>query len=315
MSEDLSHLQGKIDLFSKLFRDLEAEIGTRDLADLVLRALMKSIKGFKGDKVKEFCRQFRELRDVISNTEPKFGVLNYHFAEMALEFQKDLSGLKCGCEGWKYKAVKKIGKILQVARAHKAEILHNAVSLAVEGKTILIHDHSHTVQDVLTSLHRAGQHFTVVIAEQDLEKSQSNIESMHAAQIPFKVIPAYMLSHMHKQIDMLFFGALTFKDTMHFVMDPGTHSIISEFHLEKIPTYMFFDTAKFSLWKSKKRGEVFMKAHSKKHVSKEIMYDQVKYSHDRVPVNLFKKVVTNEGIFTPEAFKKLYKERYSKYTN
>lgn len=303
-----------IDLFSKLLRDLETEIGTRDLADLVLRALMVSIDNFSGKDVKNFCEQFHELKDIISNTEPKFGVLNYHFAQMTMEFEKDLLCLKGNCEGWKHKALKKIEKILAVARAHKTEILQHAAALDVEGKTILIHDHSHTVQDVLLSLKRSGRHFTVVIAEQDLEKSQSNIESMHAAEIPFKVIPAYMLSHIHKQIDMLFFGALTFKDTMHFVMDPGTHSIISEFHLENVPAYMFFDTTKFSLWKSQKRGEVFMKSHSKQHCSKDIIYDQVKYSHDRVPVNLFKKIVTNEGKFTPDAFKKLYKERFAKYT-
>jgi len=306
-------MKEKIELFSLLLRKMEAEIGTRDVADLVLRALVKSIKDLKIKDASDFCKQFCKLKDVLSQTEPKFGILNYHFASLTLEFHKTIAGEKFNEKKWKHIVLKMVNKILKEARKHKVDILHYAEKLDVEGKTILIHDHSHTVQDVLRHLKRKGRRFRVVIAEQDFEKSHSNIEAMHKARIPFQVVPSYMLSHVHEQIDMLFFGALTMKDTMDFVMDPGTHGIISEFHIADVPSFMFIDTTKFSLWKSKKRGEVFMRKHSKRHHNKPIQYEKVKYSHDRVPVKLFKKIISNEGCFDEKGIKKLFLKKYDTY--
>lgn len=303
----------KINLISTLLRELEAEMGTRDVADLVMRALLMSVRTFKGKSLEDFCEQFAEVNDVISQTEPKFGILNYYFARLRLEIKEATISCKKADKKWRYIATKRIKRILKESQQHKGEILAAAEGLNVNGKTILIHDHSHTVHDVLANFKKMGHQFEVVIAEQDYEKSHGNIERMHNLKIPFKVVPSYMLSHMHQQIDMLFFGALTLKNTMHFVMDPGTHSIISEFHLEGVPTYMFFDTTKCSLWKSKKRGEIFMRTHARKHKNKPIAYDKVKYSHDRVPVSLFKKVITNEGVFTPKTIEKLYKAKLKKY--
>ena len=101
---------------------------------------------------------------------------------------------------------------------------------------------------------------------------------------------------------------------MHFVMDPGTHSIISEFHVENIPAYMFIDTSKFSLWESKERGEIFIHKHLRQHHSKPIEYERIKYSHDRVPVKLFKKIITDEGVLNPGQLKELFDERYKAST-
>ena len=309
-------MQAKIDLFSKILRDLEAEIGTRDVADLVLRALMNSVEYLQCKDMDGFCKQFEDLRLVLSQTEPKFGILNYHFSNLSKEFE----GLGCGViaskmdmKKWKKKAVNKILEILKTARKQKFNLIDHSEKLNIEGKTILIHDHSHTVQDVLVHYRRTGKHFRVVIAEQDYVKSHGNIERMHSAGIPFQVVPSYMLSHVHQQIDMLFFGGLTLKDTMDFVMDPGTHSIISEFHAEKKPIFMFINTTKFSLWKSKKRGEIFIHKHLRTHHSKPIEYERIKYSHDRVPADLFEKIVTNEGVFTPIELKNLFVKKMKEY--
>ncbi|MBI4232034.1 hypothetical protein HY605_02280 [Candidatus Peregrinibacteria bacterium] len=309
-------MQEKIDIFSKLLRDIEAEVGTSEASKMVLISLMETIKAFKADSCDTFCAQFEELVKILSNTEPKFGVLNYHFAVMLKRFKAEVCGKDvCGVDEKKWKTVVLgyIEAILKESRDHKRNLISNAEKLDVEGKTILIHDHSHTVQDVLVHYKRMGKHFKVVIAEQDFDKTHSNIEKMDAAKISFQVVPAYMLSHIHKHIDMLFFGGLTLKNTMHFVMDPGTHSIISEFNVEHVPVYMFMDTAKFSLWKSKPRGEIFIHQHTRMHVSKPIEYERIKYSHDRVPSSLFAKIITNEGVFDQKGLKALYQKKFDEY--
>lgn len=306
-------MQSKIDLLSNLLREMEAEIGTRDVASLVLDALDEAVSVFQAKNVHDFCEQFEKLVKVFSSTEPKFGILNFHFGELLKKFKEDVCNENCEEKDWRSVVLNSIEAIGKFAKEQKKMLLEFAEQLDVEGKTILIHDHSHTVQDVLVHYKNMGKHFKVVIAEQDFDKTHSNIERMYNAQIPFQVVPAYMLSHVHKTIDMLFFGALTLKDTMHFVMDPGTHGTISEFHVEHVPSYMFIDTAKFSLWKSKPRGEIFIHKHLRMHVSKPIEYERIKYSHDRVPAELFHRIVTNEGIFTPGELKKLFDRNYKEY--
>lgn len=306
-------MQKEIDLFSNLLREMEVEIGTRDTSSLVLIALTDAVKALKVKSPDDFCLQFKELVEIISSTEPKFGILNYHFGSLLKNFKEVICGGKRTEKKWRSIVIKSIDEITKTSNAQKDRLIEFSEELNIEGKSILIHDHSHTVQDVLVHYRNMGKHFKVVIAEQDFDKTHGNIEKMYAAQIPFQVVPAYMLSHVHKTIDMLFFGALTLKDTMHFVMDPGTHGIISEFHVEHVPSYMFIDTTKFSLWKSKPRGEIFIHKHMRQHVSKPIEYERIKYSHDRVPADLFHRIVTNEGIFTPAELQKLFDKKYKEY--
>lgn len=304
--------EAKIELLSKVLREMEADIGTRDLAALVLKALKNSVEVLKTKGKEGFCKQFENLVEVVASTEPKFGILNYHFANLHKKLKEEICSKDLSDEEIKKRLGVEIEKILKQWQKSRNGLIENSEKLDVEGKTILIHDHSHTVQDVLVHYKNMGKHFKVVIAEQDFDKTHNNIERMHKAGISFEVVPAYMLSHVHKQIDMLFFGALTLKDTMDFVMDPGTMGIISEFHVEHIPVYMFIDSAKFSLWKSKKRGDIFIRRDTRKHVGGHIEYQRVKYSHDRVPADLFKKIVTEQGVFTPEALKKLFREKMEK---
>lgn len=300
-------MKQKTELFSKLMRELEMEIGSRDLTDMVLFAFEDAIKAFKGDAFDSFCKQYEDFTLMIENTEPKFGIFQYYFGILKKEMAKqcDLHG----AENWREHAAKTIKKILDYAIEQKKKMLAQAEKIDINGKTILIHDHSHTVHDVLVHLKEKKRKFKVIIAEQDFEKTHDNIARLHEAEIPFMVVPAYMLSHMYEDIDMAFYGALTLKDSMRFVMNPGAQSIVAEFHLEKIPVYMFLGTDKFSLWKSQSRGEIFIHKHTREHKTKPILYERIKYSHDRVPVKYFDKIITNEGIFTPEELKKLFDEK------
>lgn len=306
-------MEKNTELLSRILRELEAEIGTSDLSNLVLMAFVDAAKALKVADSDTFCEQFKELVETVSNTEPKFGILNRRFATLLKEYNGTICCKDCSEEEWKKRVVESANDILITAHQEKFKLIHQADKLHVEEKTILIHDHSHTVQRVLAHFKSVGRKFRVVIAEQDYEKTHSNIESMYKSEIPFQVVPAYMLSHIHRQVDMLFFGALTLKDTMDFVMDPGTLGIISEFHEEGVPVYMFIEDSKFSLWKSKKRGEIFIHKDTRKHSHAAIEYERIKYSHDRVPAKLFHKIVTNEGVFSPTELEKAFKKKMEEH--
>src|SRR3989338_7698032 len=94
-------MQVKINLLSDLLREMEAEIGTRDLANLVLEALNDGVTVFQAKNVVDFCEQFEELVKVFSATEPKFGILNYHFGNLLKKFKEKVCNEDCGEKEWK----------------------------------------------------------------------------------------------------------------------------------------------------------------------------------------------------------------------
>jgi translation initiation factor 2B subunit (eIF-2B alpha/beta/delta family) len=162
-------MKAKIDLFSTLLRELEAEIGARDLATLTLEALKDSIKALKAENRSAFEVEFDKILELLSSTEPKFGILNHCFGVLKEKF--DMSS----DDDWQSVLTKNIDVILKHRRIQNRQIYINAEKLDVEGKTILIHGHSHSVHDVLTHYKKMGRKFNVVIAEQDFEKTHDSV--------------------------------------------------------------------------------------------------------------------------------------------
>ncbi|MCF7906271.1 translation initiation factor eIF-2B [Candidatus Gracilibacteria bacterium] len=298
-------MQKKIDLLSQLLLELEADVGTSETTFLVLRSLQESLRGIKIKTNNELHTQLQELVNVVCSTTPRFGILNHYFQRLLCAFEEKIQKVTHPHQFLR----QEIEKILKQIQGNKKKLLEYSEQIPLDGKTILVHDHSHTVHDVLRHLKSKGKKFEIIIAEQEHEKTEQNIEVLHEAGIPFHVVPAYMLSHIHDRVDMVFFGALTLKNTMEFVMDPGTHGVISEFHMTQTPIYCFVKTSKFSLWESKERGEIFFHRHTRSHGSRPIEYERIKYSHDRVPAKLFSSIVTNEGIFTFPELKKLFQTK------
>lgn len=299
----------KVELLSDLLRELEADVGTSDLCELVLYSLKEAVRSLKVKNNDEFREQFKKLALDMSQTKPKFGILNYYLHLLMYECLH----IKHESHDCKKSIIQKIDAIAHQTHKNRDLILDFGERIDIENKTILIHDHSHTVHNLLKKYRTRKHHFKIIVAEQDYQKTHQNIEVLHDAKIPFQVVPDYMLSHIHNSVDMVFFGALTLKDTMDFVMDPGAYGIVSQFHTMNIPVYLFIDTTKFSLWKSEKKHEIFFHRQKRIHHTKAIEYERLKYSHDRVPAKLFYRIVTNEGIFSPEETEKLFQKKLKAY--
>ena len=293
----------RTDLLSELLRDLEVGVGTSDMALIVFDSLRHAVHALDVEDNEEFYQQLTSLVKSIHKVEPKYAILNYYASELLTDFEEAHNN---GAVDFRHWAEKRVARIHEEMQEKTDKILEYSDKINFQGKTILLHDHSHTVHRVLQYQKKQKKKFRVIVAEQEHDKTQENIEVLHAAKIPFQVVPDYMLSHIHANVDMVFYGGLTLKDSMHFVMDPGSCAVISQFNTMKIPVYIFMKTTKFSLWKSKPRGEIYFKKNRRKHASKPIAYDRLKYSHDRVSVDLLHKIVTNKGIFTPPEVKKAF---------
>ncbi len=303
----------KINLMSKLLREIESDIGSTELNLLVLKRLITSIETLDVKTSEEFQEKFYELYEVLSITSPKFWIVNVHLEELKAFFQKNIINQNFSLSKQKRVFIKKINDLHNSSEQQKEMIIKNSLSIDVDGKTILIYDTSNVVLRILKNFVKNWRKFKIIIAEQGIDKTHKNVENMHQLWISFQVVPAYTLSHILERVDMIFLWALTMKDTKNFVMSPGSHSIVSEFNVEKIPAYLFINTEKFSLWKSKERWDVFIHEHLRKHVEKDIEYTRIKYSHDRVPVELFHRIVTNQGVFTSKEVSDLYDKKYKEY--
>lgn len=295
-------MKEKINRLSHLLMDFESKIGTTHLFYVLFDALRDAVDDFEPKTNKDLRKQFEDLVNAFCNTKPRFGILNYYFQEMVLKFRElpEDTDLK------KFLKEEFI-RVEKQERDYKQQILEFANTIETKGKNILFHDQSHLLRDVLDYLWTKNHDFEVLLVEQEKEKTHSNIEFLHEKGIPFHVVPDYVISHMTSDVDMCFWATLTLQDTMNFIMSPGSMGVVSSFHAEKVPQYMFLQTTKFSLWKSAPREDIFHKKEKRKHHKKQIEYDRLKFSHDRVPLFLFDHIVTEKGVQTPEDVKKEFK--------
>ena len=295
-------------ILSDLFRTIEADLGAHAFCMLTLDALKSALSQYRIENRKEFIDQLMNVFELVQHTKPRYAILNDSFFKIIERVQSTKDNEDIGTLLDEIERIK-IGYDLELK-----SLIQVGSEIDVEGKTILIYDHSHTVHNVLKAMHAAGKEFSVLVAEQEIEKTADSIAFLHSNQIPFKVVPSYMLSHVDHTVDMIFLGAVTLQENYHFVMDPGTKSIVSHFHLEEKPIYLFLASSKFSLWKLEKPAqEVYAKAHLKTHHRMtEIEFQQLKFSHDRVSLDLLSYIVTSEGILEPKEAKALFDKKYKK---
>ena len=287
------------DQLSSLFRKIEMDLGTHGFCILVLESFLAAICQYKIKNQEELFRQFNEIFSLIENVKPKYAILIDSFYKIFSQAQGQ--------------SIEDISKTIEEIKEYYANEMGNLINVAkkieVQNKNILIYDHSHSVQNVLRYFKESGQNFTVLLAEQDLAKTEDNIAFLYEVDIPFKVVPAYMISHLEETIDMAFFGGVTFQEGSQFVMDPGSKSMISELKIEEKPVYVFLTTSKFSLWPVKDfQKEIHVKSQAlNPETQSKIECERIKFSHDRVSAKLIDYIVTEKAIFTPSELEKEFK--------
>ncbi|MBU2523890.1 hypothetical protein KKG71_01725 [Patescibacteria group bacterium] len=304
------------ELISAQFREIEADMGTIELAELVMNALSKSVMSFKFSNFKDFKKQFKSLLADVKKTQPRYAIIIENFYKIWEHLPHDIHQTKKIGFLEKKRIIKNLSKTMKVlarkAREDESKLIENSFGIDVREKTILIYDHSHLLIKTLIKLKKAVDHFRIIVAAQDPDKTTQIIEALGNNDVAFQVVPSYMLSHLGLEIDMVFFGAVTLKNTFNFVMDPGSLNVVSQFHLMKKPIYMFITTDKFSLWKAEVRHSVHIKKSvHEHHCCKKISYEKIKFSHDRVPLKYFDYVVCEDGVFTGRKVRSVYKKKYA----
>ncbi len=303
------------DLLSQLFRGIEIDLGSTDLCILVLESLLESVKDLRGQNLHHFFEQVQELTRYVEGTQPKYAIIIDSFYDvLKLAFDEDMLHDSENYPLKKRKFLAKLKKLIAQKKRDKRAVIEQSSKINFNGKTILLFSHSRTIEHALLAAKHRKEYFQVIVAEQDPDKTGELIHFLHMKRIRFRVVPSYMVTHLADEIDIFLLAALTLKCTMNFVMDTGTDSLISQFHLKGVPIYVFLSTSKFSLWKSEKRTEteVYKHVHRRKHHLKSLDFERIKFSHDRVALKLIDKVITEEGIHTPAQIEKIYNKKLEK---
>jgi len=299
------------DKISKLFLDIENEVGTTRLNDMVLKALKTAIHDFREKGEEDFLQQFYELLEIVKNTSPRIALIIDHFFHIwnvlqeAKKQEHPASHLY-----WEQKIIEALKEFRQDAKCERKKMIKAGVSLMAKNDVILIHSISGSVLDTLFEAKRKGKVFEVIVAEQELEKTQQIVELLARKKIPFKVVPEYMLSHVEHEITKVFLGAVTINSEMSVVCDAGSNAIVSEFHLSKKPIYLFISTRKFSLWKARSEHHHYKVKTTKTLSRMPVEFHRLKFSHDRVPLDYYHVIVTELGRLKPDEVKEIYQKKY-----
>lgn len=302
------------DSLSRIIRHIEADLGTSALTDLSLSNIIDAVNNFEYRSLEDFYEQFKELMALMKTTKPRIGVLIFHFCELWEEMSDQKQGIASKED--LYNVMESAIVMMQNNnRSDAAKLVNEGLDCIQDGDSILIHNHSRSVLNLLIEARRKKKKFKVVLAEQEAEKTHDMVKTLQAGEVPFVTVPEFMLSHLEKEVNKVFLGALTFNNTYNFVTDAGTNSLVAEFHHAKVPIYLFMTSRKFSLWDTKESQQTHKvtQKHCGCHPEDMLTYDRVKFSHDRLPLDLVDKVITEEGVFSPKEIKELFDKRYKDY--
>ncbi len=301
---------------SQLFLEIEGQIGTRDTAELVLDALLETIRDYDIKDDKKFCEKFEEVIKDIKNTTPRIGLVIEDFYEIWKELEREehckkhLDCPRLKCKDLKRSIKNKVKALKKQNRKSKKSITAHTIREIKKGDTILIHTNSHTILDALKAARRKKR-FSCIVAEQEHEKTMSIILDLQKSKIPFKVVPEYMLSHIEDEVSKVFIGGVTLNSFHHVVSNAGTKAIAAEFH-RKVPIYLLMGTRKCSFWNAKTLHHSYQEKQIKSTIHSETTYSRIKFSHDRIPMEMFDFAITEKGTMTGKAMLKWYKEEFTR---
>lgn len=296
--------------FNDLLIGMEHDHGTRDTCVHFLLCLKDALRHTTFRNAEDARHQFETFYDIFTHMKPRMAIIQNYLDDI-LEHMSELHETDLE---------QTIGSIIAQIEESEADneernmrLKKEAVRNIQNNSRILVHNHSHTVLDVLDMASKTHKHFDVIVAEQEASRTLDVVKFLQEHGIPFVVVPEYMLSCLEVDISCMLIGAVTLKNDMHFVVDAGTKAVASEMKLANIPVYLMLTTNKFSYWKTKPALQTQKTVKSIAHPHADFSFDRIKFSHDRLPLSLVDKVITEEGIYTPDQLKEDYAKKFQEY--
>lgn len=296
--------------FNELLIGMEHDHGTRDTCVHFLECLKDALRHTDFRDAEDACRQFTVFYDIFTHLKPRMAIIQNYLDDI-LEHMSERKD--ADLQGVIQSIIDEVEQSEKDNAQRNLKLKKDAVQLIQNNSHVLVHNHSHTVLDVLDMANRTHKKFDVIVAEQEAARTLDIVKYLKEHGIPFYVVPEYMLSCLEVDISCMLIGAVTLKNDMHFVVDAGTKAVVSEMNVAGIPVYLMLTTNKFSYWKTKPALQTQKTVKSVAHPHADFSFERIKFSHDRLPLSQVDKVLTEEGMFTPDQLKDVYRRKFEEY--
>jgi len=289
---------------------MERDHGTRDTCVHFLECLKEALQYTEFRSGDDLKKQFADFYEVFTHMKPRMAIIQNYMDDILEHMLANPSDDPLALV---HAMALEIEQADEDNTERNMRLIKEACKLVSGGERILIHNHSHTVLDVLDKSFNTKKKFEVIVAEQDATRTLDCIKYLKEHDIPFVVVPEFMLSFLEQDISCMLIGAVTLKHDMHFVVNAGTKAVVSEMNAAKIPVYLMLSTNKFSYWETKQAHQTQKTIKNIPHPDGTFTYERIKFSHDRLSMDQIDKIVTEEGTYTPEELKKVYKTKLADY--
>jgi translation initiation factor 2B subunit (eIF-2B alpha/beta/delta family) len=291
--------------YNALLKTLEHDFGTRGACIAFLQAFTDSLRQTRFRSADHLRQEMADFGEFFPHLQPRMAIIQHYVdrvtrasaktqtSETAVLINELEAAIRCA---------------LEENACSAKQLTKKALSLIYNGCTILIHSRSHTVLDVLIAAKAARKNFRVIVAEQEACITHEIVAILSAHGIPFVVVPEYMLSEVESDISFMLIGAVTLKQEQTLVVHAGTKPIVAEFNAAHVPVYALLTTDKFSFWQTRSNSQTVKSVKSQSHPTLDCQYERLKFSHDRLPIALLQKIVTERGVATPDELMKLHRE-------
>jgi translation initiation factor 2B subunit (eIF-2B alpha/beta/delta family) len=293
---------------SSLFLETERLIGSRDTCFLAMNSLKESIDSFKGTQ-NELHHEIRSLTKAVTEMSPRIALLIVMMFTILDQYETDR--VQCtSLSQEKELLFACIDAVVEKRKKSVEKLLRYSEEIVSDGDTILLHDLSHTVFDILVHAQRQHKKFDVFIAAQEEKQTNIIVQFLHEHHIEFTVIPEFLLAHVMDSITKVLLGAVTINSNKQIISDAGSEAIVSQMQHFGKPVYVPITTDKFSLWQAAEKHHTLKAVHGK--TCDGIRYDKLTFSHDRYSVMQVTKFITNKGCLSAEELSEMYDAYYAK---
>ncbi len=303
--------QNFIDSGSLLFRETEQISGTRDFCFMAMDSFEKAIHDFSGDEI-SLQEEVADMVKLVKSTSPRISLLMFMVFKIAEEFRIYTSKNASENKNQTIKEQKKyletlIHDVKERRKQSAKKLIDFSKTVIQNNDTILLHDASHSIFDILCQAQKDGKNFSILLAEREKKKNMLIIRFLLKHNLDFQVVPEYLLSQVKNQITKAIFGAVTINSLHEVISDAGTGSIVTQLKDWNIPVYIPITNDKFSLWEAKEHHTYKTK---RLKTADDIEYEKLTFSHDRYKTDLVTYFITNKGILTSDELNKKYDSYY-----
>lgn len=271
--------------------------GADQLGEEFVRSLKRTYQTYSGDTNRyALIRELLDLYDILLACRPRM-------ANLILDLQKTLIFLAEKENAGVLDLSNFTDSLLRLKKARMDRAGEAGAEVLSRGQTILLHSHSRTLKFILEHAVGKVELPDVIVAEQDQNKTTRLMISLKRCGYKFKVVSEYSLSHVLEELDFALFGALTLDSHGNLIVGPGSSALMCQLSRARVPVYLAITTNKLSFWEDS-FDAAFSELRKKERAG--IEYEKQVFSHDLIPLDVCKGIITERGVLTPPQMRMVF---------